>query len=259
MFQSLSSKKPLFKTFFPLLAVIALQHLISLAVNLADNFMLGVYSEAAMSGAALANQIHFVLQQLITGIGAGVAVLGAQYWGKGDIAPIRNIISVGFKFALGAGVLFCAVTAAMPEQVIGLLTDETDIIAEGARYLRIICWTYIIYSVSAILMYSLQSVQTAFVGTLMSLSALCINICLNYCLIFGNFGAPELGVAGAAVATLISRVVELVIILVYILFVDKKLHLKLRHFLMFNRIYLRDYVRVSTPIDRKSTRLNSSH
>lgn len=248
MRKALESKKPLFKTFFPLLIVIAMQQLIALAVNLADNIMLGAYTETAMSGAALANQIHFMLQQLVAGIGAGVAVLGAQYWGKGETAPIRSIISVGMKFALAAGVLFCAVTAALPAQVLGILTRDAAIIAEGAQYLRIICWTYLVYAVSAVLMYSLQSVQTAFIGTVMAFSTLCINVCLNYCLIFGNFGAPELGVRGAAIATLISRTIELVIIMVYVLFMDKKLRLRLRHLFSFDGAYLPDYIRVALPV-----------
>ena len=87
-------KRAMLKEFFPLLTAVALQQILALTVNLVDNFMLGSYSEYAMSGAALVNQIQFMMQQLTAGIGAGVAVLGAQYWGKKDILPIRRIISV---------------------------------------------------------------------------------------------------------------------------------------------------------------------
>ena len=97
-------------------------------------------------------------------------------------------------------------------------------------------------------MYALQSVETAMIGTVMSCSTICINVCLNYCLIYGNFGAPELGIVGAAVATLVSRLVELGIILVYILFLDKKLHMKLWELLQWDGTYLQDYLKVSTPI-----------
>jgi putative MATE family efflux protein len=238
----------LYSTFFPLLTVIAAQAILALAVNLADNVMLGAYSELALSGAALVNQLQFMLQQIIGGVAAGVVVLGSQYWGQSRTEPIKRIISLGLKMALAAGVLFWAVTFAAPEWTLRLLTDDGAVVAEGARYLKIMCWTYIIFAVSNVLMSSLQSVQTAGVGTVMSLSTIVINVCLNYCLIFGNFGAPRLGVVGAAIATLTSRVVELLIILVYILRIDKKLRMKLRELLSPDMSYLGDYVRVSLPV-----------
>ena len=97
-------------------------------------------------------------------------------------------------------------------------------------------------------MYSLQSVQTAFIGTVMSGFTIIINGCLNYTLIFGNFGAPELGIRGAAYATLTSRIVELITILCYILFIDKKIHLKVQDLISFDMSYLKDYVQVSLPV-----------
>ncbi|MDR0819256.1 MAG: MATE family efflux transporter, partial [Oscillospiraceae bacterium] len=80
--------KSFYSTFFPLLLVITTQQMISLAVNLADNLMLGMYSETALAGAALVNQLHFMLSQVVSGVGAGVVVIGAQYWGKGETEPI---------------------------------------------------------------------------------------------------------------------------------------------------------------------------
>ena len=147
-----------------------------------------------------------------------------------------------------SGVLFFAISQLAPAGVLGLFTRDTDVIAEGVRYLKVICWTYPVFGLSNSLMYALQSVETAMIGTVMSCSTICINVCLNYCLIYGNFGAPELGIVGAAVATLVSRLVELGIILVYILFLDKKLHMKLWELLRWDGTYLQDYLKVSTPI-----------
>ncbi len=237
-----------YKTFFPLLLVITLQQLAALAVNLVDNVMLGRYAELSLSGATLVNQIQFILQQLAAGIGMGVAVLGSQYWGKQDVAPIRRITSIGMKFALAAGLLFFLITRLAPNFVLGLFADDPAIIAEGTRYLEIMCFTYIIFAISNTLMYALQSVETAFIGTVMSLSTIVINMCLNYCLIFGNFGFPELGIVGAAIATLTSRMVELIIILVYVLRVDKKLRLKLKDIFGFDFAYLKDFVRAALPV-----------
>lgn len=240
--------KLFYRTFLPLLAVITLQQLAALAVNLVDNIMLGRYTELALSGATLVNQIQFILQQLVAGMGMGVAVLGSQYWGKKDIDPIRRITGVGVKFSIAAGLIFLGVTRFAPGTVLRLFTNDGEVIAEGMRYLRLMCWTYLVFAVSNTLMYSLQSVETAFIGTIMSVSTIFINMILNYCFIFGNFGAPELGIVGAAVATLTSRTVELIIILVYILFIDKKLRLRLKHIFGFDFTFLRDFVKVALPV-----------
>ena len=220
-----------YRTFFPLLLVIVLQQLAALAVNLADNIMLGRYSELALSGASLVNQLQFTLQQIAAGIGMGIVVLAAQYWGQKRTEPIKKIISLGVKCGFFSGVLFFAISQLAPAGVLGLFTRDTEVIAEGVRYLKVICWTYPVFGLSNSLMYALQSVETAMIGTVMSCSTICINVCLNYCLIYGNFGAPELG-----------------IILVYILFRDKKLHMKLWELLRWDGTYLPDYLKVSTPI-----------
>lgn len=240
--------KSFYRVFFPLLFVIVLQQLAALAVNMADNIMLGRYTELALSGATLVNQIQFTLQQIAAGIGLGIVVLASQYWGQRRIGPIKKIINIGVKSALLVGIVFFAVSALAPEAVLSLFTNDQAVIGEGVKYLKVICWTYLVFSVSNSLMYSLQSVETAMIGTIMSISTICINICLNYCLIYGNFGAPELGIVGAAVATLVSRIVELFIILGYVLFVDKKLKMKLRELLKLDLTYLRDYIKVATPI-----------
>ena len=240
--------KNFYRIFFSLLIVISLQQLAALAVNMADNIMLGTYTELALSGATLVNQIQFILQQIAAGIGMGIVVLASQYWGQKRIEPIKKIINLGVKFGLLVGIIFVLAAKLFPYEVLSIFTNDVAVIEEGVRYLNVICWTYIIFSISNSLMYALQSVETAMIGTIMSISTILINICLNYCFIYGNFGAPELGIVGAAVATLISRSVELVIILVYVLHIDKKLKTKLRELLRFDFTYLRDYFKVATPV-----------
>lgn len=240
--------KSFYHTFFRLLVIISLQQLASLTVNLADNFMLGTYTELALSGATLVNQIQFILQQIAAGIGMGIVVLASQYWGQNRIEPIKKIINVGVKLGLLVGIIFFIVSKLFPHAVLSLFTSDESVIAEGMRYLNVVCWTYLIFPVSNSLMYALQSVETATIGTIMSLSTIVINISLNYCLVYGNFGAPELGVVGAAVATLISRTVELVIILLYVLAIDKKLKMKLMEVLRFDFSYLQDYIKVAAPV-----------
>ena len=158
--------KAFYRTFFPLLAIITLQQLAALAVNMADNLMLGTYTELALSGATLVNQIQFTLQQIAAGIGLGIVVLASQYWGQQRIQPIKQIINIGVKCGLVVGILFFAICQIAPVGVLSLFTNDCAVIDEGVRYLRIVCWTYLLFAVSNSLMYALQSVETAIIGTI---------------------------------------------------------------------------------------------
>ena len=240
--------REMYKTYFSLLIIITLQGVITLAVNLVDNIMLGNFSETALSGASMANQIHFLMQMVVGGLGAGIVVLGAQYWGKGDTEPIRKIISVGVKISFAIGILFFALTSIVPRGLLALLTNDAAVIEEGARYLSVLRYTYLLYSVSAVIIFSMQSVQSAFIGTVTASTTVIINACLNYCLIFGNFGFPRLGIRGAAIATVTSRVVELVIVLCYIFLRDKKLRIRPGDLFRTDFSYIRDFVKVSLPV-----------
>lgn len=244
----LTHDREFFRTFLPLLFIITLQQMAALTVNLLDNIMLGRYTELSLSSATLVNQLQFVLQQLCGGIGMGVSVLGSQYWGRKETKPIKRVTSVGVKFAIAAGLIFCLGSRLAPHAVLRLFTNDETVIAEGMKYLRIMCWTYLIFAVSNTLMYSLQSVETAFIGTVMSCSTIVINFCLNSCLIYGKLGFPELGIRGAAYATLTSRIVELVIILVYVLFIDKKLKMDLKDIFGIDFGYLKDFSRAALPV-----------
>ncbi|MBR2879512.1 MAG: MATE family efflux transporter, partial [Oscillospiraceae bacterium] len=243
-----TKNREFYKTFFRLLIIISLQQLAALAVNMVDNIMLGRYTELALSGATLVNQIQFTLQQVSAGVGLGIVVLASQYWGQRRIEPIKKIIGVGMKVGLLIGLVFFLLSYFYPHFVLSLFTNDETVIAEGLKYLRIICWTYLIFAISNSLMYSLQGVETAGVGTVMSISTIIINLCLNYCFIYGNFGAPEMGIRGAALATLISRSVELLIILIYIFVFDKKLKIELLDLISLDFTYFGDYIKVAAPV-----------
>ena len=246
--QFFTKDRQFYRSFFVLTAMMALQNVVTCSVNLADNIMLGGYSEEALSGVALANQIQFILQMLTMGIGEGLIVLGAQYWGKKDITAIKKVINIGLLFGCILGAVLWAVIFFFPEQCLFLFTPEKAVIAEGVSYIRIVCFTYLFFCLTNILLCSLRSVETVRIGLLVSLSTLCINMCLNYCLIYGNFGFPRLGAAGATVATLVSRVVEFLIMCVYILGVDKKIRYRLRDLRLFDRMMLKDFTKVDTPV-----------
>ena len=134
-----TADRSFYRAFFPLLLIIMLQQLAALTVNMVDNIMLGRYTELALSGATLVNQIQFTLQQIAAGIGVGIVVLASQYWGQGRVEPIKRIIGIGVKLGLFLGIIFFTLSQLIPLQILSLFTNDQDVIAEGARYLHIIC------------------------------------------------------------------------------------------------------------------------
>ena len=212
-----------YKTLIALAVPISLQNLITFAVGFADNLMIGRLGDNAISGVYVGNQMQAVVQMFIAGIEGAILILAAQYWGKKDAASIRKVVSVGVKFAFGVGLLVTLAAVLFPSAIIGLFTSEPGVIAEGGVYLRIVGFTYLFFSIAQVMIASMRSVETAKIGLYISIMALVVNVSLNYILIFGKLGLPALGVKGAAIATLISRVLEMLVSVVYVFSVDKKL------------------------------------
>ena len=240
--------KHFYRSFFSMTAVIALQNLISFAVNLADNVMIGGYSQDALSGVAMVNQIQFLLQMIVMGIGNGIVVLGAQYWGRKQVEPIRRVTSIGMVLAIAASFVMMLVVLVFPNQTLSILTNEPAVIAEGAKYLVIICFSYVLFAITNILLSALRSVETVKIGFVVTLTALVVNIALNYGLIYGRMGLPEMGVEGAALATLISRIVEFVIVVIFTFCVDQKIRWRAGSMLHLDGGLFKDYIRVGLPL-----------
>lgn len=227
---------------------IALQNVIVCMVGLVDNIMVGQYAESSLSGVALANQIQFLLQMAVGGICEGMMVLASQYWGAKNPAAIRKTVAIAVRLAGFMGLIFWAACSIFPASILSLLTKDAAAISEGAAYMRIVSFSYAFFCVGNVLLSAQRSVENVSVGMFSSSSGVVVNVVLNYVLIFGRFGFPELGVQGAAIATVIGRLVEFGVAAGYTFCVEKKLALKLRDLVSFDRILRGDYARVATPV-----------
>ena len=241
-------EKQFYKSFFAMFIVLVLQNVITLSVNLADNLMLGAYSESALSGAAAVNQIQFVYQQIMLALGEGAVVLGTQYFGKGNMKPVKKLSSIAMRFGLAAAVILFILVSFFPAQAISIFTTDADIIAAGCEYLKLIRFTYIFFAITQILLATMRSTGVVNIALGLSVISLVVNCCINYTLIYGHFGAPELGITGAAIGTLTARIVELLALILFIKFKEKNLRLSLRDYLDFDRTLLGDYARVMGPL-----------
>lgn len=241
-------EKAFYRSLFSMLLMVSLQNLVSYSVNMADNMMLGAYSQAALSGAATVNQIFFLVQQLSITIGDALVILSSQYWGQGRCGPIRKLTGTALKLGALSGLIVLLICVLMPMQILYIFTPDETIAAQGASYLAIIRYTFVLFIVTNVLMAALRSVETTKISFAISLVSLVINVAINYTLIFGRFGFPEMGIRGAAIGTLIARVAELAIVLLYLIRMDKKLLLFSENIFRTSTQLRSDYIRVAVPV-----------
>lgn len=240
--------KSFYKSLFLLAVPISLQNLITFAVGFADNLMLGSLGDNAVSGVYVGNQLQTVLQMFIAGVEGAVSILAAQYWGRKDTDSIKKVVSIGVKAAALVGAVMTLAAALFPAQIIGAFSSQTGLVQEGTAYLQIVAFTYFFFSIAQVMIASMRSVETAKIGLYISIMALIVNVSLNYVLIFGKFGFPVMGVKGAAVATLISRILEMLVAVIYVFCVDRKLKFGFRDLLHTDRLLLKDFLRYGLPV-----------
>lgn len=245
--------KVFYRSLFTMTVTIALQNVIVFGVNLADSIMLGRFSEEALAGVALVNQIQFLLQMVVIGVGAGTLIFSSRAWGSRDIDTVRKVANIAMKTAIVLSLIIFIPVFLFPNGVLSLFSNETLVVAEGVKYLKIICFTYPIFAVTNTLLSTLRSVETVRIGFFVSLSTLIVNVFLNYILIFGNFGFPVLGARGAAIATTVARIIELIIVSFYIKFKDKKINLRLSDYGKLDKDLFRSYLRKGTPVLMSNT------
>ena len=181
---------------------IVLKNLIVNSVGMADNLMVAALGEAATNGAQMANQLTNFLFTITMNVSAAVTVLATQYWGKRETRSIKTLAGIGLKFSMALGVAAFILGFFFPDFTLGLFTNDAQAIEAGRGYLRIVAWTYLIYSVTDVLVAVMTSVENVRLGLVASMSASLTNIVLNYLLIFGlNAGGaqiiPRCGIEGA--------------------------------------------------------------
>ena len=244
----LTKDKAFYKTLVALAVPIALQNLVTFCVNLADSVMVGSLGDAAVSGMYMGNQIQTLLQVFSGGIEGAILVLAAQYWGQRDTAAIRKIGAIGIRLSVIVGGVLTVLCAVMPDRIIGLFTHDAATVRTGAEYLGIVCFSYIFFCLTQSLIATMRSVEVARIGLYVSTCSLVTNVALNYALIFGKLGFPELGIRGAAIATVISRIIEAAIVGCYVFLHDKRLRFRVLDLFVMDRPLLRDFLKYGLPI-----------
>lgn len=241
------SNNTFLKTVIALTLPMALQNLINVGVVSTDIIMLGKLNEVVLSAASLASQIQFVLTLLIFGIGSGATVLTAQYWGKKDIKSIEKIMGIAVKLSFLLSLIFFVLGFFFPNFAMKIFTNDSEVIKEGVTYLRVVSISYLFSSISVVYLILMRSVEKVIVSTIIYALSLVINFIINYFLIFGNFGFPMMGIAGAAIGTLVARVFELSATFYYNLKNKNFVMLKLKYIFNEDKFLKKDFLKYSVP------------
>jgi putative MATE family efflux protein len=227
---------------------IAAQQLITVGVNMADNIMLGQLGEAPMSCATLANNFITIFQIMCMGLGMGASVLVSRFFGMKDQVSMKKSVNIMFRLLFIVATCFAVVTALFPSQIMSLFTAEEEVIRQGDGYLLISIPCYYLngYAVTSSIM--LRSVGKAHVPLISSCCSFFINIFFNWVFIFGKLGAPAMGVNGAALGTLIARVIEFSVIMGFLFFKDTNIGLRIPDLTIKVGDLVPEYIRISIPV-----------
>lgn len=245
-----------YKKVFVLGFPIALQTLVTVFVGMLDNIMLSHYSEDTFSAASLANAYVLIFQIFCMGLGMGASVLVSRYYGmkkagdnveKADIS-LKQTVCLMLRLMLLFATIFAIGAIALPNCIMTSYTNKEELIGLGATYLRWSTLTFFFLGLSLVIAIVLRSVGQSRFPLYVSIGALFVNLGGNYLLIFGHFGAPKMGIAGAALATFLARVFEAALNLIYLLIVDKKIGFRIRHIFMKTQTLLHEYFRVCIPV-----------
>lgn len=240
------TKDRFYEQIIKLVIPIVIQNLLSAAVSSADVVMLNYVGQSSISAVSLAANYASVLFMIYYGLGTGATMLSAQYWGKGDLQPIRAIQGIAMRFSLIISLSFSAFALFAPELMMKLFTNDAELIAIGAGYLRVMSVTYLCWGIVEVYLAILRSIGRVTVSMILNVTAFSLNILLNAVFIFGLLGAPKLGAAGVAIATALSRVIELLGCLVVSLF-SQDIKLKFSYMFLRNKLLFQDFLRLSLP------------
>lgn len=237
-----------YKSVLALVLPMAVQNLINVGISSLDVIMLGKVGETVLSASSLANQIQFIMTMIFFGVTSGACVLTAQYWGKGDRRTIEKVMGIALRISLTTGILFTLAVLFFPAPLMSLFTNEPDVIAEGVKYLQIVGYSYLFMSITMVYLNIMRSVEKVIISTVVYSVSLVTNGVLNAIFIFGLLGLPAMGISGAALATSIARLVELIIVLVYAYRPGQPVRLRFSDIFTRDPQLFRDFLRYSIPV-----------
>ena len=242
------STKRFIKTAIIISLPVMFQNAITIGVNMLDTIMLESYGEAQISASSLANDCINLFQFLCMGMGAGAAVLTAQYWGRKDNDHIKTTLSLMFKIAIAVSSIFTVFVAVFAEPIMNIYSTDEVVIAYGVTYFIWSLPTFIMMALTLTVSQTLRSMRKVNIPLYAAIVSFFVNLLGNYTFIFGHFGAPEMQIAGAALGTVIARFVEMAIVVGYLIFIEKDVRFRIKHLFLPTHEIRHSYMHYSIPV-----------
>ncbi len=239
-----------YKSALMLIIPVLFQNLINQGVNMMDTIMVGRLGEVSISASSLANQYYAIYNIMCMGISAAGLVLASQYWGTNEPVTVRRTFDLSMQIVIVMGSIFAVVTALFPQKIMSLYIPDPEVIAEGAKYLRVTALIFLPHGISLVMSNIIRAVGNARLGLVISCISFVVNIGCNYIFIFGVpfIGLPALGVTGAALGTLCARIVELIVCVVYMLKFEKQLRYRPKGLIKLpSRGLVGEFIRLGLP------------
>ncbi len=214
---------------------IALQSLIASSLNLIDNLMIGGLGELALNAVGVSIQIYFIFWMLLFGFTSGNATFVAQFFGSEDFSNIRRTTGFALTINICMGILFFIAAFAFPQYIIRIFTNIPEVIEAGIPYIRMGAFCFLLNPVTQSFTMALRATQQTHLPLIASVVGFCSNTFLNYCLIYGRFGMPRMEIRGAALATVIARVIEMTIVLLFVFAGNNVIKGKLSEFFSYGK------------------------
>jgi len=238
--------------FYKQLAIIAIpivvQNLVAAMLNMVDNVMVGGLGKESLAAVGIANQIFFIFVLVLFGINAGISVFIAQFWGRESYDDIKKATGMGLIFSFVFGISFMVLALLIPDKLISIFTTDKAVIELGVTYLKIVAFGYPLSAISMVYAVSMRATEKVNIPLISSVISLGLNTFLNYSLIYGNFGFPALGVSGAAIATVISRTLEIIIIVSIVYYKNMAVACKISDIKKITVKFVLSIFKISVPV-----------
>lgn len=248
MLQKFKFEKSFLKMLMALAIPIILQSLVTASLNLLDNVMVGKLGESEIASVGLSNQFYMIFYYSVAGVGMGASIFMSQLWGKRDVNKIHEFLDLSLLISLLVSIFFASIAVIFPENIIHIFLKDPRVTELGVSYLRIVAASYIFSSITLSYSMALRSTGQTKIPMYGSFVGIIFNGILNYLFIFGKFGFPQMGVAGAALGTTISRLMELSFVLFMVYCRHNIIATKFHGIKTITLNKLREFFKIASPV-----------